>query len=123
MNECADRNIEELLPDVLHGALGSDDRARVELHLASCESCREELAVLRMVNGAAVFAPAIDVGRIVQRIPPYQSIVPGVEAPARSRLTQRLVAAAATLLLIGGGSLVVNRRSGETANAVAIGNA
>jgi anti-sigma factor RsiW len=119
MNDCADRDIKELLPDVLHRTLRSDDRERVELHLATCDSCREELAVLRMVNSAAVFAPAIDVGRIVQQIPPYQSIIPGVRAPARNRVTQWLVAATAALLLVGGGSLVLNRPSSGTATAVA----
>jgi anti-sigma factor RsiW len=114
MNECADRDIKELLPDVLHRTLGSDDRERVELHLATCDSCREELSVLRMVNSAAVFAPAIDVGRIVRQIPPYQRISPTVEAPARSRVTQWLVATAAAAVLVVGGSLVVNRQpSGE----------
>jgi anti-sigma factor RsiW len=122
MNECADRDIKELLPDVLHRTLRSDDRERVELHLATCDSCREELAVLRMVNSAAVFAPAIDVGRIVQQIPPYQSIVPGVRVPARNRVTQWLVAATAALLLVGGGSLVLKRPSSGTATAVATDN-
>jgi anti-sigma factor RsiW len=121
MNDCADRDIKELLPDVLHRTLRSDDRERVELHLATCDSCREELAVLRMVNSATVFAPAIDVGRIVRQIPPYQPIVPGVRAPARNRVTQWLVAATAALLLVGGGSLVLNRPSSGTAT-VATGN-
>jgi anti-sigma factor RsiW len=122
MNDCADRDIKELLPDVLHRTLRRDDRERVELHLATCDSCREELAVLRMVNSAAVFAPAIDVGRIVQQIPPYQSIIPGVRAPARNRVTQWLVAATAALMLVGGGSLVLNRPATGTGSAVAIEN-
>jgi hypothetical protein len=110
MNECADREIKELLPDLLHRTLRSEDRARVELHVAGCESCREDLSVLRTVKSAAVFAPAIDVGRIVRQIPPYQRIVPAVEAPARSRVTRWLVAATAALLIVGGGSVVLNRQ-------------
>jgi hypothetical protein len=116
MNECADRDIKELLPDLLHRALGSEDRERVEFHLATCESCREELAVLRVVKGAAVFAPVIDVGRIMQQIPPYQPIIPAVEAPARSRATKWLVAAAAAVLVIGGGSVVLNRQPNAVAS-------
>lgn len=109
MNECADREMKELLPDLLHRTLRSEDRARVELHVADCESCREELAVLRAVKSAAVFTPAIDVGSIVRQIPPYQRIVPTVEAPARIRVTRWLVAATAALLIVGGGSVVLNR--------------
>jgi anti-sigma factor RsiW len=111
MNECADHEIHDLLPEMLHRTLRSDDRERVELHLATCESCREELTVLRVVKGAAVFAPAIDVGQIVRQIPPYQRIVPRPEAPSRPRLGQWLVAAAAVVLVIGGGSVLVNRQS------------
>jgi predicted anti-sigma-YlaC factor YlaD len=110
MNECADREIKELLPDLLHHTLRSEDRARVELHVAGCESCREDLSVLRTVKSAAVFAPAIDVGRIVRQIPPYQRIVPAVEAPARNRVARWLVAAAAAVLIVGGGSVVLNRQ-------------
>jgi hypothetical protein len=110
MNECIDRDIQEMLPELLHHTLGSGERERIEYHLATCDSCREELAVLRTVNSAAVFAPAIDVGSIVRQIPPYQRIIPSVQAPARSRVAQWLVAATVAVLLIGGGSLVVNRQ-------------
>src|SRR6478672_8228524 len=102
MNECADREIQDLLPEMLHRTLMSGDRERVELHLATCESCREELAVLREVKGAAVFAPAIDVGHIVRQIPPYQRIDP-VAAQSRTRVGQWLAAAAAVMFVIGGG--------------------
>src|SRR3954469_23656149 len=111
MNEGADQEIHDLLPEMLHRTLRSGDRERVELHLATCESCREELAVLRVVKGAAVFAPAIDVGQIVRQIPPYQRIVPRPEAPSRPRVGEWLVAAAAVVLVIGGGSVLVNRQS------------
>jgi anti-sigma factor RsiW len=110
MNNCADRDIQDLLPDMLHRMLAADDLERVEHHLAACESCREELAVLRVVKGAAVFAPAIDVGQIVRQIPPYQRITPVVEVPARNRVTKWLVAAAAAVLVIGGGSVLVGRQ-------------
>src|SRR4051812_34339141 len=119
MNECADREIKELLPDLLHRTLRSEDRTRVELHVAGCESCREDLSVLRTVKSAAVFAPAIDVGSIVRQIPPYQRIVPVVEAPARSRVTRWLVAATAALLIVGGGSVVLNRQPARNASIAA----
>ena len=120
MNECVDREIREMLPDLLHRTLRSEDRERVELHVATCATCRDDLAVLRTVKEAAVFAPAIDVGQIVSRIPPYTPIIPEIRAPARSRITQWLVAAAAAVLVVAGGSVVLNRNS-EPTNPVARG--
>ena len=66
MNKCIDTEIQEMLPDLLHGSLDGHERQRVAAHLATCESCREDLDVIRTVKGAAVFAPAIDVDRVVR---------------------------------------------------------
>jgi len=118
MNECIARDIQEVLPDLLHSALPADQRERVEQHLAACDSCREELAVLRAVKDAAVFAPAIDAARISQLIPPYRAILP-TPAPKRTRVSQWLVAATAAILIIGGGSVVLNRGS-TTPDVVAV---
>jgi anti-sigma factor RsiW len=115
MNDCTDNDIREMLPDLLHGALGADAVARAEAHLASCEECRAELQVLRTVKSAAVFAPAIDVDQVVRRIPPYSKIVPAVEAPARSRLGSWLVAATVAIVVVGVGSMVVTRQGATTA--------
>ena len=93
MNKCTDSDIQEMLPDLLHGALPADARGRVQAHLATCEECREDLEVLQTVNSAAVFAPKIDADRVVGQIPPYRMIVPGVEHPARTRVVSWLVAA------------------------------
>ena len=35
MNKCTDSNIQEMLPDLLHGTLPAAARARVEAHLAT----------------------------------------------------------------------------------------
>ena len=110
MNNCMDTEIQEMLPDLLHRTLAADTRARVEAHVASCEQCREELAVLRTVKSAAVFAPVIKVDQVVRRIPPYQKIVPAVERPATTRVVSWLVAATMAIAVIGGGSLVLARR-------------
>jgi len=110
MNKCTESGIQEMLPDLLHGTLTADARGRVEAHLATCEECREDLKVLRTVQTAAVFAPTIDVDRVVRQIPPYRSIVPAVELPARPRLMSWLVAATVAIAIVGGGSLVVLQR-------------
>ncbi len=112
MNKCTEVDIQEMLPELLHGKLDADARARVEAHVARCESCAEELEVLRTVKSAAVFIPAIDVDRVVRQIPPYRAIVPAREVPARSRAVAWLVAASLVLVVAGGGSLLLQRRTG-----------
>jgi len=115
MNKCIDSQIQEMLPDLAHGTLDESSRMRVEAHLASCESCREDMVVIQTVKNAAVFAPSIDVQRVVRQIPPYRAIVPGVQTPARSRVTQWLVAAGFIVAVIGGGSLLMSKRDKATA--------
>jgi predicted anti-sigma-YlaC factor YlaD len=114
MNDCTDNDIREMLPDLLHGALGARAMERAEAHLASCEECRAELQVLRAVKNAAVFAPTIDVDQVVRRIPPYSKIVPAVEVPARSRLVSWLVAATVAIAFVGVGSTLVTRQGATT---------
>ena len=111
MNKCPDTEIQEMLPDLLHRTLTDDARQRVEAHLASCESCREEMEILRTVKSAAVFAPSIDVDRVVRQIPPYKAIIPAIEAPAWHRPVQWLVAAAAALIIIVGVSILATRHN------------
>src|SRR5688500_4108703 len=110
MNKCTETAIQEMLPDLLHGSLAADVRRRVEAHLATCEECREDLKVLRTVQSAAVFAPMIDVDRVVRQIPPYSTIGPAVERPVRARRVSWLVAATLAIAIVGGGSLVVLQR-------------
>lgn len=109
MIKCTDSAIREMLPDLLHGTLPADAKGRVEAHLATCEECSEDLRVLRTIQSAAVFAPTIDVDRVVRQIPPYRTIVPPVLVPARSRRMSWLVAATLAIAIVGGGSLVVMR--------------
>jgi anti-sigma factor RsiW len=107
MNRCTDSDIQELLPDLLHGTLAAHARKRVEAHVATCGECREELDVLRTIKTAAVFAPRIDVDRVVRQIPPYRTIAPVTERPVRTRAVSWLVAATMAIVVIGGGSLVL----------------
>lgn len=111
MNECMDREIREMLPDLVHGAVVPSQRSRIDAHLSTCGECRQELEVLRQVHGAAVFAPAIDVDRIVRRIPPYAIITPLVKRPTPSRTIGWLIAASLAVVIAGGGSVLVNRTS------------
>jgi Putative zinc-finger len=124
MNECVELDLQEMLPDLLHRTLDAHTKARVEAHLAGCASCTEELGVLRTVAEAAVFAPSIDVDRIVRQIPPYAGVPAVVQTPARSRIVSWLVAASLLIVAAGGGSLLMvqqrtpAQRVAETSPAV-----
>ena len=120
MNNCANSEIQELLPDLEHGRLTAPARQSVETHLAGCESCREELRVIRIVKGAAVFEPSIDVDQVVRQIPPYRMPSLPREAPARTRVLQWLVAATVGAVLIGGGAMLKNRQASPADQAVAL---
>ena len=122
MNKCTELDIQEMLPDLLHGTLGADARARVEAHIASCEDCAEELQVLRTVKSAAVFVPAIDVDQVIRQIPPYRTIVPAAQAPARSRLVSWLVAASLLVVVLGGGSLLMIQKPPMVGEVATVGN-
>jgi anti-sigma factor RsiW len=113
MNECTDSDIQEMLPDLLHRTLADDARKRIEAHVATCESCQEDLDVLRTVKNAAVFAPAIDVDHVVRQIPPYRTIVPAIERPAGARVVSWLVAASLALVVLGGGSVLMIQSKGS----------
>lgn len=123
MNKCIAGEIREMLPDLLHRTLPADVRGRVEAHVATCDECREELSVLRTVHSAAVFAPEVDVDKVVRQIPPYRRIVPAAELPARPRLVSWLVAASLAITVVGVGSLLVTQQDvvvAPTAVAVAM---
>jgi hypothetical protein len=117
-----EREIQEMLPDVLHGTIGPADRARIDAHVASCSPCRRELEVLRAVQGAAVFTPSIDVESIVRQLPPYGIMVPTpVERRVRTPVMRWLVAAGVALVAFGAGSVFVSQDEPATrAAAVAV---
>ncbi|MFL5593003.1 MAG: zf-HC2 domain-containing protein [Gemmatimonadaceae bacterium] len=119
MNKCVDGDIQELLPDLLHDALEASAKLRVEAHLATCESCSDDLDVLRAVKAAMVFSPVIDTERVVRQIPPYRTLVPAIEQPARTRRVSWLVAATLALVAAGGGSMFVMQQRVSTGSAIA----
>jgi anti-sigma factor RsiW len=99
MTDCPNGEIRDLLPDLLHGRLGADDRARVEQHVATCETCSEELALLRDLRATIRRAPAVDVAAIAAAIPAYR-------APARTRTWGSWRAAAAVAAIAVGGTSI-----------------
>lgn len=115
MRDCENAEMRDLLPELLHARLGGAERAAVERHVAACEDCAAELALLRRVQSSLARAPAVDVSRIVAALP---------RAGARrrpSRLTGWRVAAGIAAVLIGAVSIRVARQSGDTAGEVTSG--
>ncbi len=55
--KCTDKTIKDLLPAYLEQGLDPDDKPRVESHLATCEDCRTELALLRIMSEGEVPDP------------------------------------------------------------------
>lgn len=110
MSDCPNVEMREQLPEYLHEALPAAEHARVASHLATCEACQEELALLREVRAAmgARPVPAIDTRAIVAALPR-----PAARRPvATANRTLWRMAATVTLIAIGGTSLTVLRRSG-----------
>jgi hypothetical protein len=120
MNKCVEVEIQDMLPDLLHKSLDTSTRARVEAHVAACASCASELNVLRAVQAAAVFAPRIDVDRVVGHIPPYRAIRPVAPAPTRSRVVSWLVAASLLVVVAGGGSLLMIQQNASVPRGTTI---
>lgn len=117
MNKCANSEIQELLPDLLHDSLSESERRRVEAHIAGCAACAEELEVLRAVKSAAVFVPVIDANRIAHQIPPYRTIAPVREQPSRTRTLTWLVAAGMLIVAATVGGVLKVRGTTEVASA------
>ena len=111
MTDCPNAVIRDLLPDLVHGRLTASDRERVEAHLASCEPCAEELALLRALHGVMLDAPPIDVSRIVAALP-----APTQATPASTRWRRRGVAAA--LAVAAGLSAIMLSRDADPGNRV-----
>jgi anti-sigma factor RsiW len=103
MSECVSIDTRERLPEYLHDRLVPAERSSMVSHLAECEECRLELALLASVRDAlAGRAPAIDTASIVRALPRAR-----VRRAAQPWVLQ--LAAALTFVSLGGVSLVVAR--------------
>ncbi len=119
MTDCANVLMRDLLPEYAHGVLGADDTARVAAHLAACDACRAELALIgRVQDGLALGVRRVDVAAIVGALPAPLPAVPAVRAMPRrwvSRPVWQYAAAAGLVLVVGGG--IVLRRAPDGASA------
>jgi anti-sigma factor RsiW len=103
MIDCPNGDVRDALPDYLNDRLGTARRREVELHLAACDACRDELSLLRALRVTMHRAPSVDVEAIASAIPPYR-------APARRGWqTSWRVAAAVVAIAVGGTSIALLR--------------
>ena len=78
MRDCANGEVRDRLPELVHGRLEGSERAAVEAHVAECSDCASEAALIRVVAGSATLAaPRMDVARIASALPGR------VQAPSR----------------------------------------
>ena len=103
MIDCPNGDIRDLLPDLVHGRLDAAERERVEAHVATCEPCQDELALLRDLRATMRRVPAVDANAIATAIPPYR-------VPVRRTWTSWRAAAAIATIAIGGTSIAIANR-------------
>jgi len=114
MTDCPNGEIRDMLPDLLHDRLDATTRASVEQHLASCDDCRAELALLRDLRSTIRRAPAVDAAAIAAAIPAYR-------APARQRSwTGWRAAAAIAAITVGGTSIALISRQQATSHTAEV---
>jgi hypothetical protein len=92
----------DLLAEYVDGALGPEQRASVEAHLASCPACRQEVAMAGQSRNALAALP---------EVPAPAGVALRVRRQARrpSRTSRWIAAAAAAAVLAGAGAIVVTR--------------
>ena len=104
MSECTNGALRDLLPELVNGRLDAETRQRVEAHVAGCEECADELALLRSLRPALMREPVIDAQRIAAAV---RAQTTGGEslAPARAGNAARWKVAIAAAALLAAGAL------------------
>lgn len=109
MNDCVNAEYRDQLPALLHDRLAGRELAALAAHLDGCVDCREELELLRELQGMFARAtPTVSTTSIVAALP--EPPLPAGVLPFRQRVSRRVnwrVAAAAVLLIAGGGSFAL----------------
>ena len=107
MNDCPNAEIRDLLCDAVHGTLAGADRLRVEEHVAACDDCRAELALLHRARAVlARSAPSIDTAKIVAALPARR-------AARGLRFSTWRVAATIAVIAVGAASVSLIRQQGD----------
>lgn len=127
MRDMTRDELQDRLPELLHGRLSATDAAALERAVSADPALAEELALLRTVRAAHRHAPVIDVSRIVGALPAPRVVpvvtrsVPVIDELAERRnakrplISLRFARAAAVLIVVGGGTMVSVWERGGTA--------
>jgi anti-sigma factor RsiW len=117
MSDCTNLEMRDLLPDFARGALSGRSLVAVEQHLATCASCRAELALVRNAQVVLGATPRVDTSRIaaaVVRAGRIRRDATTAVAQARRRRAWSILAsprrvwlAAASVVAIVGAALLV----------------
>lgn len=114
MTECQSETMREQLPLLRAGVLGASEATALRAHVARCEACADELAVLE--RSARLFeqaTPRVDVTAILAKLPAAPGARPALRvlrpAVRRFGLPRYAVAAAASLVLVASLSLATLR--------------
>ncbi len=143
MTECRTPEMQDLLPDYVSASLNATAAALVEQHLALCDPCRDDIAVLRLARAVRPKTAPLNVALLVANLPRAtptlqlvssspdaaplavatvkESTLTAKEATATvSRPRRRWsasvwqAAAAVGVMIVGGSSLIVSRHSQNT---------
>lgn len=114
MRDMTRDELQDLLPELLHGRLSATDAAELERAVAADPDLSAEMDLLRAVRRVQQPARAIDVARIVAALPspPFAQLPPVIDELAQRReakrpmISRRFARAAALLLVVGGGTMV-----------------
>lgn len=102
MNEVGCAEVKNLLPEWIRRELEEVDRAGVAAHVASCESCAEEVELLRRIQAAAFVTPASLASDIKSAVAAEIGSDAGVESRLAGRFAGwRLPVAASMVLALG----------------------
>lgn len=133
MRDCPNGEIRDVLPEFVHDRLEPVEAARVRAHLATCETCEVEVALLRSLRDelrapVAVNVDAISAAVIARTTAPAMApvaaplaapLAAAASAPVAGRAPvavwarARWLRAAVLLVAVGGASVVTWQRMGE----------
>jgi anti-sigma factor RsiW len=102
MNNCANAEIRDRLPDVVNGTLSPAETAVIEEHIRGCAACGSEAAVIRGIRAVLhAAAPVVNVAAIAAALPAPTPRPLSIVGAARWLGNWKM--AAAVLVLVGSG--------------------
>jgi anti-sigma factor RsiW len=101
MIECANTDVQDLLPEFVAELLGANERLEVEVHLSGCPACRADVEVLRVVHQARPVPASINVAAIVAALPKPAVAAQAPKERAFRVITGEMPAAAPSMRTVG----------------------